>query len=95
MDKEKDIRKSFRIFAIVVLILAVAFLMLRKDNVFRWIEAETTISAQKKQIRELEMQIQDLEKQKQLLVSDRDSLEKFAREHFQFSAKDEDVYIVE
>lgn len=95
MEKEKDLRKSFRTFALVVLVLAAAFFILRKDNVFRWIEAEKTIKAQKKQIRELEMQIDKLENQKEQLMTNKDSLEKFARENFLFSEKDEDVYIVE
>lgn len=95
MEKVRDIRKSFRIFAIVVTVLLVAFLALRKDNIFRWIEAKVTISNQNRQIRSLENDIRELDEQTRMLTSDKDSLEKFARENFRFSEPEEDVYIVE
>ena len=40
-------------------------------------------------------EIEDMRRKVQMLENNRDSLEKFAREQFFFSAPGEDVYVVE
>jgi cell division protein FtsB len=40
-------------------------------------------------------EIEEMKRKVQMLESDKDSLEKFAREQFYFSVPGEDVYIVE
>ena len=46
-------------------------------------------------IREYELQNEAMDERIKMLKNDRDTLEKFAREHFNFAVPGEDVYIVE
>ena len=73
--------RSFFRFAIILTAVFVIFLFLKKDNVIRWIQAGFTLRSQRRQI--------------ELLSTNRDSLETYARERFYFSKEGEDVYIIE
>ena len=73
--------RSFFRFAIILTAVFVIFLFLKKDNVIRWIQAGFTLRSQRRQI--------------ELLLTNRDSLETYARERFYFSKEGEDVYIIE
>lgn len=99
LDRKKDgdraRQRSFLRYAIVLTLLLVLFLFLKTDNVIRWIEAGVTIHRQEKQIEYYRNEIERLDKEAAMLVSDRDSLEKFARENYDFAKDGEDVYIVE
>ena len=53
------------------------------------------ISRQERQISEYEKALKELGTRIDLLTSDRDTLEKFARERFHLAAPGEDVYIIE
>lgn len=88
-------KKGFFIYVGIIVVLALVFLCLKKDNIFRWIEAGITVQRQQKQIEMYEAQIRSLEEKTKALSSDRDSLEKFARETYNFSAPGEDVFIVD
>ena len=98
-DKSKDGKRaeqrSFLRFAIVVTALTILFLCLRTDNVLRWIQAGFTLRRQERQIEALKADNDRLDKEIQMLSSDRDTLETFARENFFFAAPGDDVYIVE
>lgn len=94
-DGDKARQRSFLRYAIVLTLLLVLFLFLKTDNVIRWIEAGVTIRRQEKQIEYYRNEIERLDKEATMLVSDRDSLEKFARENYDFAKEGEDVYIVE
>ena len=54
-----------------------------------------TLHRQRRQIEYYQKSNAQLEEQLQNLSTDRDTLEKFARENFHFAAPDEDVYIIE
>ena len=95
MGKNDDIRKSFFRFAAVLTALAALFLMLKTDNVFRWVQAGITLRGQQRQIEQYESEIAQLERKIDALSSNRDSLEKYARETFFFCESGDDVYIVE
>ena len=95
MEKNKDIRRSFWRYAAVLTALALLFLFLKRDNLVRWIQAGMEIRSQQAQIEALEEENRLLEDSIRFLTSDRDSLEKFAREKYHFAQKGDDVFIVE
>ena len=64
------------------------------NNVIRWVGARIEISRQEKQIREYNRQIRQMDERIRMLTSDRDTLEKFAREQFNFAEPGDDVYII-
>jgi cell division protein FtsB len=95
MENNKDIRRSFWRYAAILTALALLFLFLKRDNIVRWIQSGFEIRAQRSQIEQLEQYNSKLRDSIATLGSDRDSLEKFAREQYQFAEKGDEVFIVE
>jgi len=94
-DGKRRDQRSFVRFAILLTALTVLFLCLRKDNVFRWIYAGFTLRKQQRQIEAVEADNARLDKQIHMLSTDRDTLEKFARESFLFASPGDDVFVEE
>ena len=76
----------------VVFLVIICFF--RHDNLIRWIRAGFTIRKQERQIEWYQREISDLDAQIEAMSTDRDTLEKFARENFLFAEPGDDVYIV-
>lgn len=100
MGKIKDIFKGeHRKFAWFVVISTAVFLLSwligPGNTIIHWVKTKNEISRQERQMefyrQEIEMMDRDIEE----LETDRDSLEKFAREHFNFAVPGEDVFIIE
>lgn len=91
----KEERSFLRYAIVITTVFLVFFCVIKRDNLFRWIEAGFTVRSQEKQMEYLESDIQRLQRELNTLATDRDSLEKFAREKFLFSEPDEDVYVIE
>jgi cell division protein FtsB len=53
------------------------------------------INAQEKEIEQYRKDLEEMEKRINMLKTDKDTLEKFAREQYYFTAPGEDVYIIE
>lgn len=86
---------AFSKFAVITTVLfAVIFCFLTRDNLLRWVRADFEIKAQEKQMQQYRDEIQEMDRQIQLLTHDRDSLEKFAREQFHFAEPGDDVYLI-
>ena len=94
-DGNKREQRSFLRFVIIATAVFVVLLFAKKDNVIRWIQAGFTIRDQKRQIERLEQKIDGMNAHIEMLTTNRDSLEKFAREKFHFSEPGEDVYLTE
>ena len=60
-----------------------------------WIKAGVEIKRQERQIEQYKKEIEEMDKHVNMLKTDRDTLEKFAREQFNFAAPGDAVYIVE
>ena len=81
------------LFFLCVTLLFIGFLLVKKNNLVRWIQSAYTVRQQERQINELEREIESVDGQLLQLSTNRDSLETFARENFNFAAPGEDVYL--
>jgi cell division protein FtsB len=77
------------------LVMFVILLFGPGNNIIRWAQAGYEISQQEKRIDKYEREIAAMNDSIRLLHSNRDSLEKYARETFHFAAPGDDVYIIE
>lgn len=91
----KDISRSFFRYAAVVTGILVVFLFIKKDNIVTWIQAGFTLRKQNRQIEWYQKDIKRLDEHMRVLSQERDSLEQYAREQFNFAATGDDVYLVE
>ena len=100
MGKIKDIYKgphrNFAWFATITTGLFLVFWLVGSGNTFiHWAKAGAEIRRQKKLIRSYELQNAEMEQRINMIRTDKDTLEKFAREHFNFAVPGEDVYVIE
>ncbi len=83
-------------FTVVATIVFVVMKLFGPGNtVIHWIEAKREIARQERQMDEYRREIEAMNQDIDELKTNRDTLEKFAREQFGFSVPGEDVYIVE
>ena len=83
-------------FAVLATVLFVATKFVGPGNtVIHWIEAKREIIRQERQMDEYRREIEAMNQNIDELMTNRDTLEKFAREQFGFAVPGEDVYIVE
>lgn len=94
MDGKRRPQRSFLRVAIVSTVVAVLFLLFKKDNLIRWVQGGITIAGQNREIRAGEETIRQLDSRIQSLSENRDSLEALAREKFRFAEKGDDVYLI-
>lgn len=78
---------------IVTLLLAIWMFFFAHNSILSWIKAGVEVKRQEKTIKEYREDIDRMNTEIKALTSDRDSLEKFAREQYKFAAPDEDVYL--
>ncbi len=100
MGKIKDFfngeHKNFTRFFVISTAIFILIWMIGPGNTFiHWVGAALEISHQEKQIETYEQEIEEMDERIKLLTHDRDTLEKFAREKFNFAAPDEDVYLIQ
>ncbi|MBQ8071965.1 MAG: septum formation initiator family protein [Bacteroidales bacterium] len=100
MGKIKDIwngeHRSFvryAVYATAVFVVLVGFV--NQDNIVRWIKADIELKQQARQIERYQKEIDEMDRKIQMISNDRDTLERFAREHFGFAKDGDDVYIIE
>ena len=68
---------------------------IKHDNLIRWIYAEFTIHRQHRQIEYYQKEIESLDERINAMSTDRDTMEKYARETFLFAEPGEDVYLID
>ena len=90
-EKRSFIRYS--IVATAIFILMVGFI--NQNNIVRWVRAGAEIKRQDKLIEKYNKEIQEMDSQIHGLTSNKDSLERYARENFGLAEPGDDVYIVE
>ena len=100
LKRIKDVFKgphgTFACFVVGVTALFVFFWIFGPGNtVIHWAKAAIEIRRQEKMIVEYQQQNAEMDRRINMLKTNRDTLEKFAREQFNFAVPGEDVYIVE
>ena len=87
--------KNFRVFVAFSTAVFVFIWIVGPGNTWiHWAKAGLEIKRQERQIKEYQLEIEKMDKSVNMLKTDRDTLEKFAREQFHFAAPDEDVYLI-
>jgi len=81
-------------YFIVGLIFVVWICFFDTNNVGQMLRARRTLRSQRQQIEFYEQEIANMERKLEQLQSQRDSLEKFAREEYFYLQDGEDVYII-
>lgn len=88
----------FRIIKNKYLLVTVAFfawvIFFDSNSIIEWLSIRSNINRQEKEKTYYKQEIKSAEEKLQELSSNKDSLEKFAREQFYFHEEDEDLYIV-
>ncbi|MBP3202739.1 MAG: septum formation initiator family protein [Bacteroidales bacterium] len=80
---------------VVTTVVALWLLFFAHNSVLNWIRASVEVKNQQKEMTRLQTEIDQMESEIQTLSTNKDSLEKFARDTYHFAAPGEDVYIVE
>lgn len=95
MKKISKEQHSFLRYAAIATFLCLVFLCLKRDSLITWISAGISLKQQHDYIESLEDSNEALLEKIQVLTTNRDSLERYARETYQFTAPGDDLYIVE
>ena len=100
MGKIKDIftgeHRRLAWFTVVATVVFIVMKLVGPGNtVIHWIEAKREIARQERQMDEYRREIEEMNQDIDELKTNRDTLEKFAREQFGFAVPGEDVYIVD
>lgn len=81
----------YAVYATAVFIILIGFL--NDNNLVRWVKAGFELRRQNRQIETYKREIEVMNEKIRMLSTDRDTLEEFAREHFNFARPGDDVYI--
>ena len=81
-------------YFIVGMIFLVWICFFDTNNVGQMLRARRTLQSQRQQIEFYEQEISKMERKLEQLKSQRDSLEKFAREEYYYLQDGEDVYVI-
>lgn len=100
LDKIKEILKGehggfFKFVMVMTAIVLLAMTFGPGNNIIHWVQARIEISRQERQIRQYRDEINEMDRRIRMLQSNRDTLERFAREQLHFAAPGDDVYIVD
>ena len=100
MGKIKDIFQGpHRKFAWFVVVSTTALILLwifgPGHTFIHWGKAAAEVKRQEKIIEKYETENAELDRRIDMMKTDKDTLEKFAREQYHFAAPGEDVYLVE
>ena len=82
--KRKFVRVLTNKYFIVTFVFAVIVLFVDRNNLIRWAGDYLEVLRQERVIRQYGRDIEELDRKLDQLTSDRDSLEKFAREEYYF-----------
>ncbi len=100
MGKFKDIftgehRKFAWFVVIVTTVFIISWTFGPGNTIVRWVETARKIKWQEQEMEACRQEIERMNRNIEELRTDKDSLEKFARERFHFADSGEDVYIIE
>jgi cell division protein FtsB len=82
-------------FFLATMVFAVWVIFFDQNSLIDWFRVRMRIIRQERQIEYYNREIKSIDEKLQELSSNKDSLEKFAREQYYFHEEDEDLYIIE
>ncbi len=82
-------------FFLATMVFAVWVIFFDQNSLIDWFRVRMRIMRQERQIEYYNREIKSIDEKLQELSSNKDSLEKFAREQYYFHEEDEDLYIIE
>ncbi|MDD3034163.1 MAG: septum formation initiator family protein [Bacteroidales bacterium] len=82
-------------FFLATFVFAVWIIFFDQNSLIDWFRVRMRITKQERQIEYYNKEIKSIDEKLQELSSNKDSLEKFAREQYYFHEEDEDLYIIE
>ncbi|MCK9628156.1 MAG: septum formation initiator family protein [Bacteroidales bacterium] len=82
-------------FFLATFVFAVWIIFFDQNSLIDWFSVRMRIIRQERQIDYYNKEIKSIDEKLQELSSNKDSLEKFAREQYYFHEEDEDLYIIE
>ena len=95
-DRFHGPRRKFAWFVVITTSVFIFLWIVGPGNTFvHWIKAGMEISRQEKTIRNYQEENAELDRRINMIRTDRDTLEKFAREQYNFAVPGEDVYVIE
>ncbi len=94
-EEKQWLRILLNKYVLVTLAFIVWMLFIDNNSIGVWIRTGRQLRNQERRIEYLNKEISSTEGRLEQLRSNRDSLEKFAREQYGFHEADEDVFIVE
>ena len=80
---------------IVTTVVALWLLFFSHASVLNWIKATVEVKNQEKEMARLGREIEEMDAEIEDLTHNRDSIEAYAREAYEFAAPGDDVYIIE
>ena len=92
--ESKVLRMVRNKYVVVSVFFLVWVLFIDTNNIFVWINDLSTVKQQERQKVHYKEAIQQTDEKLKELTSNKDSLEKFAREQYLFHQKDEEVFII-
>ena len=100
MGKIRDLYRGehgtfFKFVTVCVTLFVVLWFVGPGNTVIHWARSRSELKHQKKQMELYQREIEEMRRKVNMLESDRDSLEKFAREQFSFSVPGEDVFVLD
>lgn len=92
-------KRYFRIltnkYLFVTSLFLIFIIFIDNNNLIRWAGKCIDVIYQEKAIRQYKKEIKGLDDKMKELTSNKDSLEKYAREHYYFQEPGEEIFIVE
>ncbi len=85
---------SFKIFLYAILILITSYLIFNDNGLIKFLQLRSELSSIQIQIKSTEKDLISIENKIQMMNSNRDSIEKIAREKFNMKSEQEKVIIV-
>lgn len=85
----------WKFFAVALVAFALIVCFGRGNNLFHWVKAKTELSRQQKQKEQYLQEIAEMDRSIRMIRSNRDTLERIAREKLHYAAPGEDVYVIE
>ena len=94
LGESKVLRIVRNKYVVVTVFFFVWVLFIDTNNIFVWMNDLKTVAQQEKQKEYYREAIRQTDEKLNQLTSNKDSLEKFAREQYLFHEKDEEVFVI-